>query len=133
MTPSPSWLWGFLPSLSPMYPTKPSATACGPGGRREADAVDNLLLGRSWQYKPLDSSHRRHRQRIDWLFVLSALRTFRPISPCACYFLVLAVAFNLLFAAGYPAYSGIAAFGDWAAGSYLRSHRSGCGALCLCS
>lgn len=43
------------------------------------------------------------------------LRTFRPNSPHACYFLVLAVAFNLFFAAGYPAYSGIAAFGDWAA------------------
>ena len=31
------------------------------------------------------------------------------------YFLVLVAAFNLFFASGYPAYSGIAAFGDWAA------------------
>jgi len=31
------------------------------------------------------------------------------------YFLVLVAAFNLFFAFGYPAYSGIAGFGDWAA------------------
>jgi hypothetical protein len=31
------------------------------------------------------------------------------------YFLVLVAAFNLFFAFGYPAYSGIARFGDWAA------------------
>jgi hypothetical protein len=44
-----------------------------------------------------------------------SLRTLRPRSPHLLYFLVLAVAFNLFFAAGYPAYSGVAAFGDWAA------------------
>lgn len=42
------------------------------------------------------------------------LQIFRPRSPHLNYFLVLAAAFNLLFAAAYPAYSGIAAFGDWA-------------------
>jgi hypothetical protein len=31
------------------------------------------------------------------------------------YFFILGIAFNLLFAAGYPFYSGVAAFGDWAA------------------
>jgi hypothetical protein len=31
------------------------------------------------------------------------------------YFLILVAAFNLFFAVGYPAYSGIAQFGDWAA------------------
>jgi hypothetical protein len=31
------------------------------------------------------------------------------------YFLILLAAFNLFFATGYPAYSGIALFGDWAA------------------
>jgi hypothetical protein len=36
-------------------------------------------------------------------------------SPRLRYFLILAIAFNLFFAAGYPAYSGIALFGDWAA------------------
>lgn len=36
-------------------------------------------------------------------------------SPQLRYFLVLVVAFNLFFAAGYPVYSGIALFGDWAA------------------
>jgi anaerobic C4-dicarboxylate transporter len=30
------------------------------------------------------------------------------------YFLILVAAFNLFFAVGYPAYSGIALFGDWA-------------------
>jgi hypothetical protein len=48
------------------------------------------------------------------LFVL-ALRLAKTLSPHMRYFLVLGVAFNLLFAAGYPFYSGIAAFGDWAA------------------
>lgn len=38
----------------------------------------------------------------------------RP-SPQLRYFLVLVAAFNLFFATGYPVYSGIAAFGDWAA------------------
>jgi hypothetical protein len=35
-------------------------------------------------------------------------------TPRLRYFFLLSVAFNLLFAAGYPAYSGIATFGDWA-------------------
>src|SRR5579871_2770120 len=48
------------------------------------------------------------------LFIL-ALHRLRASSPQVKYFLVLGVAFNLLFAAGYPLYSGIAAFGDWAA------------------
>jgi hypothetical protein len=42
------------------------------------------------------------------------VRALRPSSPRGRYFLVLVLAFNLLFAAAYPAYSGIAAFGDWA-------------------
>ena len=49
----------------------PRPQTSGPRGRRQADAVDNLLLGSGWQYKSLDSSRRRPRQRIDWLFVLS--------------------------------------------------------------
>ena len=49
------------------------------------------------------------------LLFLVWLRTIRPRPPHFAYFLVLAAAFNLLFAAGYPAYSGIAEFGDWAA------------------
>jgi hypothetical protein len=48
------------------------------------------------------------------LFVL-ALRIAKTLAPHLRYFLVLGVAFNLLFAAGYPFYSGVAAFGDWAA------------------
>jgi hypothetical protein len=48
------------------------------------------------------------------LFVL-ALRFLGSSGPHLRYFLTLALAFNLLFAASYPAYSGIAAFGDWAA------------------
>ena len=43
------------------------------------------------------------------------LRFFPRLSPPSRYFLVLAAAFNLFFAFGYPAYSGIACFGDWAA------------------
>src|SRR5579872_845280 len=46
---------------------------------------------------------------------LVALRLLRPVSPHVRYFLVLGVAFNLLFAMAYPIYSGIAGFGDWAA------------------
>jgi hypothetical protein len=42
------------------------------------------------------------------------VRALRPSSPRWRYLLVLVLAFNLLFAAAYPAYSGIAAFGDWA-------------------
>jgi hypothetical protein len=48
------------------------------------------------------------------LFVF-VLRMFRDITPTLRYFCILGAAFNLLFAAGYPFYSGIAAFGDWAA------------------
>jgi hypothetical protein len=48
------------------------------------------------------------------VFVL-ALRVFRPVTPTVRYFFILGVAFNLLFAFGYPFYSGVAAFGDWAA------------------
>ncbi len=44
-----------------------------------------------------------------------ALRLLRRAGPRIRYFFTLVLAFNLLFAAGYPAYSGIAAFGDWAA------------------
>jgi len=43
------------------------------------------------------------------------LRWLRTAGPHIRYFFTLVVAFNLLFAAGYPAYSGIALFGDWAA------------------
>jgi hypothetical protein len=48
------------------------------------------------------------------LFVL-ALRASRVLSPHVRYFFMLIIAFNLLFAAAYPLYSGVAAFGDWAA------------------
>jgi hypothetical protein len=48
------------------------------------------------------------------LFVL-ALRMFRAATEHVRYFFILGTAFNLLFAAGYPFYSGVAAFGDWAA------------------
>jgi len=46
---------------------------------------------------------------------LLALRLLRTAGPSVRCFLVLLMAFNLLFAAAYPAYSGIALFGDWAA------------------
>jgi hypothetical protein len=46
---------------------------------------------------------------------LAALQLFSRLSPLSRYFLVLVAAFNLFFAFGYPAYSGIAQFGDWAA------------------
>jgi hypothetical protein len=49
------------------------------------------------------------------LLFLLALRLFRPASQHVRYLFVLAAAFNLLFATAYPAYSGIALFGDWAA------------------
>jgi len=42
-------------------------------------------------------------------------RLLRAIGPHLRLFLVLAAAFNLLLAAGYPGYSGVAAFGDWTA------------------
>lgn len=48
------------------------------------------------------------------LFIV-ALRMFRTAAQRVRYFFVLGIAFNLLFAAAYPFYSGIAAFGDWAA------------------
>ena len=49
------------------------------------------------------------------LLSILGLRIMRTANPHIRFFLVLVAAFNLLFAAGYPAYSGIAAFGDWAA------------------
>lgn len=49
------------------------------------------------------------------LLALGALRILRAASPHLRWFLILAAAFNLFFAAAYPAYSGIALFGDWAA------------------
>jgi hypothetical protein len=42
------------------------------------------------------------------------LRMFRVMTPTLRYFCILGATFNLLFAAGYPFYSGIAVFGDWA-------------------
>ena len=49
------------------------------------------------------------------LLSVLALRLLRRPGAHVRYFLTLVVAFNLLFAAGYPAYSGIATIGDWAA------------------
>jgi hypothetical protein len=49
------------------------------------------------------------------LLSLLFLRVSRPRAPQFRYFLALVTAFNLFFAAAYPAYSGIALFGDWAA------------------
>jgi hypothetical protein len=46
---------------------------------------------------------------------LAALRLFSRLGRISRYFLVLVAAFNLFFAFGYPAYSGFARFGDWAA------------------
>lgn len=46
---------------------------------------------------------------------LGALRLLVRSGPHLRCFLMLAAAFNLFFAFGYPAYSGIALFGDWAA------------------
>jgi len=46
---------------------------------------------------------------------LLALHLQRGAGPHFRYFLTLTIAFNLLFATAYPAYSGIAGFGDWAA------------------
>jgi hypothetical protein len=46
---------------------------------------------------------------------LAFLRLRSHVSPMVRYFLILVAAFNLFFAVGYPAYSGIALFGDWAA------------------
>jgi hypothetical protein len=49
------------------------------------------------------------------LLAALALRLLRAAGPHLRIFLVLAAAFNLLLAAGYPGYSGVTAFGDWAA------------------
>jgi hypothetical protein len=49
------------------------------------------------------------------LLSLAVLAVLRSGGPSLRYFFVLVAAFNLFFAAGYPAYSGIALFGDWAA------------------
>jgi len=49
------------------------------------------------------------------LSALAVARCRRPMSPALRFLLLLTAAFNLLFAAGYPFYSGVAAFGDWAA------------------
>jgi hypothetical protein len=46
---------------------------------------------------------------------LAFLRLRSHVCPRSRYFLILIAAFNLFFAVGYPAYSGIAQFGDWAA------------------
>lgn len=49
------------------------------------------------------------------IIALALLRILPRPSPQLRYFLVLVAAFNLFFAAGYPVYSGLAVFGDWAA------------------
>jgi len=49
------------------------------------------------------------------LLSLAALRLLSKAGLRLRYFLTLSIAFNLFFAAAYPAYSGIALFGDWAA------------------
>ena len=49
------------------------------------------------------------------LGALAVLRISSRLSPLLGYFLVLVAAFNLFFAFGYPAYSAVAQFGDWAA------------------
>lgn len=49
------------------------------------------------------------------LLAVFALRLARMAGAHLRCFLALVLAFNLLFATAYPAYSGIAAFGDWAA------------------
>ncbi len=48
------------------------------------------------------------------LGALAALRLSSRLGPLSRYFLVLVAAFNLFFAFGYPAYSGLSRFGDWA-------------------
>jgi hypothetical protein len=48
------------------------------------------------------------------LLSLAALHVLRPRSAHWRYFMVLVAAFNLLFGAAYPAYSGLTLFGDWA-------------------
>jgi hypothetical protein len=49
------------------------------------------------------------------LLALLSLLAFSTGAPRVRYFMVLVAAFNLFFASAYPAYSGIALFGDWAA------------------
>jgi hypothetical protein len=49
------------------------------------------------------------------LLSVLALRLLRTAGPHIRYFFTIALAFNLLFAVSYPAYTGVAAFGDWAA------------------
>ncbi len=46
---------------------------------------------------------------------LAVLRQLTRLDPLMRYFLALLLAFNLFFAVGYPAYSGLTMFGDWAA------------------
>lgn len=46
---------------------------------------------------------------------LAVLRSTSRLGPRLRYTQLLMAAFNLFFAFGYPAYSGIAQFGDWAA------------------
>jgi hypothetical protein len=48
------------------------------------------------------------------LLALACTRLARKAAPSLLYFLFLLAAFNLLFAAAYPFYSGVALFGDWA-------------------
>lgn len=45
---------------------------------------------------------------------LAFLRLRPHLRPILRYFFILVAAFNLFFAVGYPAYSGLARFGDWA-------------------
>lgn len=49
------------------------------------------------------------------LLALASSRLARKAAPSLLYFFILLAAFNLLFAAAYPFYSGVALFGDWAA------------------
>jgi hypothetical protein len=48
------------------------------------------------------------------LLALACTRLTRKAVPPLLYFLILLAAFNLLFAAAYPFYSGVALSGDWA-------------------
>jgi hypothetical protein len=48
------------------------------------------------------------------LLALACTRLARKAAPSLLYFFILLAAFNLLFAAAYPFYSGVALFGDWA-------------------
>lgn len=48
------------------------------------------------------------------LLALACTHLARKAAPPLLFFLVLLAAFNLLFAAAYPFYSGVALFGDWA-------------------